>query len=174
MRSLIWVAPHRTPACDDSTCQQCSSMGSLSSILAAWLLGAPATAERQTAARPGRVVSRAHINRPRAECWGSRQILQRGQWRKDEPAGSRRDEESLRMFLYPKGQKVDAHWWCAYMCTVEENLDRKPILPPTSSLSIYLSFFIFTGATHVDKHPVKCASVLAKRLIFNSCHRARC
>lgn len=37
-------------------------IGSLSPILAAWLLGAPAAAETQTAARPGRVTSGAQMN----------------------------------------------------------------------------------------------------------------
>lgn len=47
------MAPDRTPASDDSIRQQCSSVGSLSPILAVRLLGAPATAETQTAARAG-------------------------------------------------------------------------------------------------------------------------
>lgn len=33
-----------------------------------------------------------------------------GQWRKDEPAGSGRDKESQRIFLYPKTHRVDLHW----------------------------------------------------------------
>lgn len=53
---------------------------------------------------PGWVASTAQINSLRAECWGSRQILQGERWRKDERAGSRRGEESQRMFLNPKDQ----------------------------------------------------------------------
>lgn len=110
MKSLIGVAPNRTPACDDSTHQQCSSMGSLSPILAAWLLGAPATV-CVSAVAGGRIEG--------SDKQAQSRVLRKqtdpargggGQWRKDRPAGSRRDKESQRMFLYPKGHRVDARW----------------------------------------------------------------
>lgn len=99
--------------------------------------GAPDTAETPTAGGPGWVASRAQINSLRAECWGSRQILQGQRWPRDEPAGSEMGGKS-RLLAFILADATN-------LTSVVGALDRSP--PSTSLVSVLLFFnsvFSFT------------------------------
>lgn len=92
MKSLIWVAPQRDPSMWWLNMSAMQQHGILISHPGCVAPGGPGRLQKHKQqpgrAESGRVASRAkkiNSSAERTECWGSRQILQRGRWRKDEP-----------------------------------------------------------------------------------------